>query len=260
MIASRRLISNCLPFYSFGMERDSKGLAIVIKSTKIRERDRLLTLFSPSLGIVNAVSYGARKSIKGIKAPLYTEGTFSLEKGRGGMTLKDIDVISTHDALLEDLDSAQSAMLFSDLILTARSSEPELYALYTAALDALESESFEKVTVEFLVHFLSLEGISGDYTTCPICGKDYDKAEILGFSSSEGVPVCQDCDTMNGALLLPPNARAYLKRSLELDFQDSLDLHVSEEQEHRIFRYLLRTLPFSFPGKLRSLEYGIWRI
>ena len=50
------------------MERESKGLAIVIRSTKIRERDRLLTLFSPSMGIVNVVSYGARKSIRCVKA------------------------------------------------------------------------------------------------------------------------------------------------------------------------------------------------
>ena len=242
------------------MEHDAKGLAIVIRSMKIKERDRLLTLFSPSLGIVNAVSYGSRKSIRAVKAPLYTEGTFSLEKGRSCMTLKDIDVISTHDAVHEDLDLSQSAMLFSDLVLTGKSAEPELYALYSAALDALEYEPYEKVVVEFIVHFLSLEGLCSDYLTCPVCGRDYQKDEVLGFSSSEGVPVCPDCDTMGGTLLLPPNARAYLKRSLELSFSSSLSLVVSENQEHRIFRYLLRTLPFSFPGKLRSLEYGIWKI
>ena len=242
------------------MERDAKGLAIVVKSTKIKERDRLLTLFSPSLGIISAVSYGVRKSIRSIRAPLYTEGTFSLEKGRSGMTLKDIDVISTHDRLLEDLDLSQAAMLFSDLILTSRSEEPELYSLYSSALDALEYEPFEKVVVEFIVHFLALEGFCGDYCTCPVCGREFQEKEVLGFSVHEGVPVCHDCDTMNGALLLPPNARAYLRRSLELSFQDSLSLSVSDEQEHRIFRYLLRTLPFSFPGKLRSLEYGVWKL
>ena len=242
------------------MERDVKALAIVIRTMDVRERDRLLTLFSPSLGLVNVLSYGARKSIKTIKAPLYTEGTFSLEKGRSGWTLKEIDVLSTHDALHEDLDRQQAAMLFSDFIITSKSAEPELYALYSEVLDALESDSYEKVTVEFIVHFLSAEGLSGDYISCPVCGRDYLEGEVIGFSSSEGVAVCRDCDTMNGALLLPPNARAYLKRSLELGFKDSLALVVSEEQEHRIFRYLLRTLPYAFPGRLRSLEYGIWRI
>ena len=223
------------------MDRDSKGLAIVIRSTAIRENDRLLTLFSPSLGFVSAVSYGARKSIKGVKAPLYTEGTFSLEKGRRGMTLKDVDVISTHDYIAEDLDRTQAAM-------------------HTDALDLLETEDAEKVAVEFIVHFLAIEGLSGDYVSCPVCGRPYGSTEILGFSASEGVAVCHDCDTMDGALLLPPNARAYLRRSLEMDLPASLSLGVSSEQEYRIFRYLLRTLPYSFPGKLRSLEYGIWKL
>ncbi len=242
------------------MEHDSKGLAIVIKSDKIRENDRMLTLFSPSLGILHVVSYGARKSIRTVKAPLYTEGNFSLENSRKGTVLKDIDVIATHDALLDDLDRVQSAMLFSDLVLTSRSADPELYALYTSALDALETEPYEKVTVEFIVHFLLIEGLSPDFTHCPVCSRPFRQDEILGFSASEGVPVCHDCDTMQGTLLLPPNARAYLRRSVELSFSEALSLVVSEEQEHRIFRYLLRTLPFSFPGKLRSLEFGIWNI
>ena len=84
------------------MERDAKGLAIVIRSIPVRDYDRLLTLFSPSLGLMNVVSYGSRKSVRSVKAPLYTEGNFSLEKGRRGWSLKDIDVISTHDYLYEE--------------------------------------------------------------------------------------------------------------------------------------------------------------
>ena len=242
------------------MDRDIKTLGIVVRTMNIKERDKLLTLFSPSLGLISIVSYGARKSIKIAKAPLYTEGTFSLEKGRSGWTMKEIDVLSTHDILHEDLDRQQAALLFSDLIITSKSAEPELYILYSEALDALEYEDFKKVTVEFVLHFLSHEGLSGDYISCPVCSRIYQEDEVLGFSSTEGVAVCHDCDTMNGALLLPPNARAYLRRSLELGFKDSLSLVVSAEQEHRIFRYMLRTLPYTFPGRLRSLEYGIWRI
>ena len=187
------------------MERDAKGLAIVIRSIPVRDYDRLLTLFSPSLGLMNVVSYGARKSVRSVKAPLYTEGNFSLEKGRRGWSLKDIDVISTHEGLHDDLDISQSAMLFSDLILVSRTAEPELYSLYVSALDALESHPYE-------------------------------------------------------TLILPPNARAYLRRIQEVGIEKAMDLTVSPEQEHRVFRYLLRTLLLSFPEKLRSIEHGIWKI
>ena len=78
------------------MDRDSKGLAVVLRSERLRENDRLLTLLSVPLGLVSVVSYGARKSIRCVRAPLYTEGVFSLSLSRGNRwSLKDIDVIST---------------------------------------------------------------------------------------------------------------------------------------------------------------------
>lgn len=242
------------------MERDAKGLAIVIRSIPVRDYDRLLTLFSPSLGLMNVVSYGARKSVRSVKAPLYTEGNFSLEKGRRGWSLKDIDVISTHEGLHDDLDISQSAMLFSDLILVSRTAEPELYSLYVSALDALESHPYEKVVNAFVTCFLLQEGLSGDYISCPSCGKVFSKEEVLGFRPDMGVAVCPDCDTMSMTLILPPNARAYLKRIQEVGIEKAMDLTVSPEQEHRVFRYLLRTLLLSFPEKLRSIEHGIWKI
>ena len=66
------------------MEHEAKGLGIVIRTENARESDRVCTIFSPSLGLIRAMSYGARKSVKSIKAPLYTEGTFSLEKNSIG--------------------------------------------------------------------------------------------------------------------------------------------------------------------------------
>ena len=242
------------------MEHDAKGLGIVIRTENARESDRVSTIFSPSLGIVKAISYGARKSIRSIKAPLYTEGTFSLEKSvrSGRWSIRDIDVISTHDYLSEDLEKNMAAALFSDLVITSRSADPRMYKLYTDAIDLLEDTAMESVAIAFIVHFLSAEGLSGDYVACPVCMRPYGDDEVLGFSSMEGVPVCSECDTMNSSLILPPNARRFVRRTLELDIRDAVLLSVSDMQRHRIFRYFLRLLGISFPGKLRSIESGIW--
>ena len=63
---------------------------------------------------------------------------------------------------------------------------------------------------------------------------------------------------MSSSLILPPNARRYVRRTLELDMDNAVLLSVSDLQRHRIFRYFLRLLRLSFPGKLRSIESGIW--
>ena len=83
------------------MERMSKGLAIAIRSEKRKDSDRMLTLLSPDMGLVKVISYGARKSIRALKAPLYTEGIFALERiGQSDFwTIKDVDVISTHERI-----------------------------------------------------------------------------------------------------------------------------------------------------------------
>ena len=243
------------------MERDSKGLAVVVRSERIRENDRLLTLFSIPLGIVRVVSYGARKSTRSVRASLYTEGVFSLARSASGQwSLKDIDVMSTHSSLLEDLGKNMAAMLFSELVVSGRDAGAELYSLYTGALDLLEAYDTESVVISFIVHFLSYMGLSGDYEICPSCQRPYRSDEVLGFSDVEGVAVCSECDTMSGSLILPPNARRFLSRTLSLSLCDSMELRVSPEQRHRIFRYMLRSLSLSFPGKLESLEHGIWEL
>ena len=246
--------------YLCSMEHDAKGLGIVIRTENARESDRISTIFSPSLGIIKAICYGARKSAKSIRAPLYTEGTFSLEKSirSGRWSIRDIDVIATHDYLSADLERNMTASLFSDLVITSRTVDPGMYRLYTEALDLLEDTDAESVAIAFIVHFLSAEGLSGDYLSCPVCLRPYREDEVLGFSSVEGVPVCSECDNMGSSLILPPNARRFVRRTLELDIKEAVQLSVSAMQRHRIFRYFLRLLRISFPGKLRSIESGIW--
>ena len=250
-----------LPIFT-GMEHSSKGLGIVIRSERCKEADRLLTLFSPDSGLVRIISYGARKSIRAIKAPLYTEGTFSLERiGQSELwTIRDIDVISTHEGILSDLGRSMPASLFSELIITGRSADAALYSAYCRALDLLEDHEPESVAIAFIVVFLSLSGFIGDWESCPVCGMPYGDGEVLGFSSAEGVPVCHRCDTMASSLILPPNARRYVQRIQEVGLEDAMLLSVSPMQRHRIFRYFLRMLRLSYPGRLRSIESGIWDI
>ncbi len=239
------------------VEHASKGLGIVIRSDKVRNSDRMLTLLSVPLGIVRVISYGSRKSLKAVRAPLFTEGVFSLERGQSELwTLKDIDVLSSHESLFEDLGKNMAATLFAELILTSGSSDQAVYRLFARALDGLERGDHESIAIAFIVNFLSLSGFIGDWERCPVCRREYGEDEILGFSAPEGVPACHDCDTMAMSLILPPNARRYVRRVLETGLDG--ELSISPMQRHRIFRYFLRLLRLSYPGRLRSLEAGVW--
>lgn len=241
------------------MERDFKTLGIVINAENVRENDRLLTVLTPDRGLVYALSFGSRKSQRAVKAPLYTEGNFSLyEKGEQGQVhLKDVDVISIHEGLSDDLDALVWASLFSELVIKGRYVDGAVYRLFTECLDALEEEDKDRTAIYFLVHYLSLSGLCGDYRICPSCGKSFGETEILGFSTLTATAVCKECDNLNGSLILPPNARRYLARVLELPFANTLELNISEEMGRRISRNLLRSLRYTIPAPLKTLESGL---
>ena len=243
------------------MERDVKGLCLVLKTENTGERDRLLTLFSPSLGMLRCRVYGAQKSKKAAQRPLYSEGNFSLysvpEKHQ--WSYKDSDIIAERHEILEDLDRTVAASLFSELIMTSRSEDPYLYELISGAFDRLTvGEDWRRVTISFVVKFLSFFGTLPGFSECPVCQKVYDEREVLGYNDREGTPCCSACDTAEGAMLLPPNARRFLGRTLEVEFGDTFLLGISEVMTERIFRYVLRLLMRSYPTGLKTLSSGLW--
>lgn len=241
------------------MERDTKGLAIVIKSEKVRESDSLLWLLTPDRGIIKVYCFGSRKSIKSVKAPLYSEGNFSLyQKGeRGQISLKDIDLISTHEGLYDSFDRLTLASLFSELVIKGKATDADIYKLYASSLDALEEYRLDVVASVFILKYLKISGLSGDWRVCPSCGREYNQDETLGFSSLDRVAVCSDCDSTDGIYILPVNARLFCARVLDLDIKECYKLGISDEQIHRIFRYLIRTLGVVFPAALKTIESGL---
>ena len=241
------------------MIRDSKTTGIVIKTENSREKDKLLSILTPDEGVIRVLVYGAQKSVKSIKASLYSEGMFSLYKKKDGdiYTLKDLDIIALHEYISEDLDKIAAAALFSELMIKSRTSEVNLYRLYIDAIDSLEREDYQKVVISFSIKFLSFSGLIGDFKHCPSCLREYKADEVLGFSPILSTAVCHDCDKLEGQMILPPSARRYLERVLSIPMLDSFALNLSKEQLYRIYRYVLRTLERCFPSSLDTLSSGL---
>lgn len=244
------------------MERDLKGLCTVLSSERKGERDRELTLISSDRGVIRARVYGAQKSAKSIKAPLFSDGVFSLYRaGENRISVRDVDIISLRDSILEDIDRATSANLFAELAIKSRVYDENLYMLLTRSLDALALDlGYKRTVIAFVVKFLSMYGTFGDYEHCPVCQRVYSPDEILGYNNRIGASCCQECSTGEEGLILPPKARVFIRECIRRDFSDIFTFSVSEAQEDRIFRFLLRLLLSSFPARIESLSCGIWTL
>ncbi len=241
------------------MERDFKTLGIVVGKTNVRDNDVLLSVLTPDYGVMDVFVYGVRKSSRAVRARLFTEANFSLSrKGENGkVSLKDLDVLSLHEGMDESLEKVGWGSLFSEMVVKAGCQGGEIYSLLASTLDHMEEGDVDRSAIYFMVHFLRLQGLSGDWHSCPKCQKEYEAEEILGFSPVSGCAVCSRCDEMEGTLILPPNARKYLARVYGCTFPQAMALSISGEMVKRISRNLMRSLRYSFPGVLKTLDSGL---
>lgn len=240
------------------MDRDFKSLAIIIKKEKKGERNGLLTLLSPDLGLIKAISFGSARSPKGDRFPLYAEGLFSLsKKGENAIYVKDVEILTDHDWVKNNLDKIGWVTLFSELVILSRLCDSKIYSLYTSVLDEMENKNVDRCAVYFISHFLLIEGLSGDWKVCPMCQREYRDDEILGFSTLSGTACCSSCDTLSSSLILPPNARRYIMYVSSSAIETSLAYKISDEFVKKISHYLVRTLEVSFPARLKTIESGL---
>ncbi len=239
------------------MDRNESALAIVIDSAKFRNVDRLITLLSPVWGIIKVLVYGAQKSKKSVKAPLYTEGSFNVYhvREKNQYSLVDLTPISVHEKISESFEANASASFLSECVLLYKDTDyTTIFSLYTTALDFLEDDKFyhKRVLVQFLLRYLSISGYLPSFTECPICSHVYEQNEVLGFSIDNSFPCCSKCDTMSMHFVLPPNARFYLRDSLRTTFAKAMNFEVSEVQTGRILRYLIRLSESCFSLQFKS--------
>ena len=242
------------------MQRDEKLLGTVINSERSGERDRIISIITPSDGLIRARVYGAQKSSKSIKAPLFSEGIFSIYvPANSNVSLKDADITNIRSEINGDLDRITAATLFSELSLSSRFYDMELYNLLALSLDSLAlGIDYKRITIIFIIKFLTLEGSLSDYESCPVCQKVYSKDEILGYNNVVGSSCCQNCSTGEDRLILPPQARHFIRECIIKDFKSIISFNISSQQEDRIFRFMLRLLSAKKENGIKTLSSGIW--
>lgn len=244
------------------MERNVSSLAIVLHSQRHGQLNRRLKLLSVDFGIIDVISYGARKSLKSVKAEVFTDAQFFLYYNpvKKDYTLKDAQVVATHDDIRDDLSRTYCALFFCELLLKTNGGESAgEYQLLSTALDMLTA--FPKRTDQILIQFVhrvtDLLGLRTDLTSCPICERVYGEKEILSFSSSLSCPCCSACASLDSGMLLPPGARRYLVLTSKLGYEESVLVPLSPTATQRIKNYLLRYAQIITGGTLKTLSAGI---
>lgn len=170
--------------------RDS---GVVLRTHKLGEADRIITILTRDHGKVRAVAKGVRKTKSRfggrLEAPVHADLQFY--EGR------ELDIITQAETLdafalvrqdLECLARAMSMLEAVDLVALERQPSPELYRMLVRALRTLTESQAPLVVPAFFLKLLALEGLQPEVHACTVCGDDDD---LVAWAVEDGGLRCR---------------------------------------------------------------------
>jgi DNA repair protein RecO (recombination protein O) len=181
-----------------------KTEAIVLRSIRYGEADRILHLYTPEHGRLGAIAKGARRARSRFGArlePFFQIGVV-LHEGRGDLyTVTGVDTIDAHAALRESAEALDAAARACDAVSRLFETDephPEVFALLANELTLLASTSTHPAAAQpanglaFRLKLLLAAGIVPQLGSCANCGE---RDHLTGFSAAAGGVVCSSCES-----------------------------------------------------------------
>lgn len=188
-----------------------KTEAIVLRSIRYGEADRILHLYTPRHGRLGAIARGARRARSRFGArlePFFHIRTV-LHEGRGDLhTVTSADTVAAHAQLREHsatLDAAARACDAVTRLFETAEPHPEVFVLLAnelALLSADPANARPANGLAFRLKLLLAAGIMPQLATCAGCGE---QEHLRGFSAAAGGVVCGSCE----AAAFPLGEEAY---------------------------------------------------
>jgi DNA repair protein RecO (recombination protein O) len=178
-----------------------KTEAIVLRSIRYGEADRILHLYTPGYGRIGAIAKGARRSRSRFGARLepFFRISMVLHEGRGDLyTVTGVDTVDAHANLRESaaaLDAAARACDAVARLFETDEPHPEVFALLANQLKLLAGGSDAarpEKALAFRLKLLLAAGIVPQLGSCASCGE---REHLTGFSAAAGGVVCSSCES-----------------------------------------------------------------
>jgi DNA repair protein RecO (recombination protein O) len=187
--------------------------AVVVRTHKLGEADRIVVLLTAEHGKVRAIAKGVRKTksrFGGRLEPL-THVSLLLYQGRELDIVSQAETIDPTRPLMDDLDRLTQGLALLeavDRLTPDREPVPDLYRMLVGALRTLATRPSELVVPAFFWKVLASEGLRPELDRCVRCGTD---GPLVAFDLDEGGTLCRTC---RQGVPLSPDALALLRQIL----------------------------------------------
>jgi DNA repair protein RecO (recombination protein O) len=207
-----------------------KTEAIVLRSIRYGEADRILHLYSRQRGRFGAIAKGARKpkSRFGGRLEPFFRLDLLLHEGRGDLlTVTGVTTVEGYPRLRSSGAAITAAARACDSVLRlldSTESNPPAYNLlchYLALLDdPVEGEGATdlETALSFRLKLALVAGFVPELAACARCGE---AEHLVGFSGAAGGVVCAGCEA--GSFALGEEAHAFMVAALALPLSEAPD-------------------------------------
>lgn len=238
-----------------------RAQGIVVRTTKLGETDRIVTLVTKERGKVRAVAKGVRKPGNKIGGRLEVTSHVLIQayEGRNLDVINQVETIDSFRGIREHygaLTHAVSILEICDQI--AQDGEPNeaLYAMLLGALVEMNERPNPLVAPAFFWKLLALEGFSPELDRCVNCGG---AEPFLSFDIADGGVRCNNCAVSAGIRIHPATLTTLrwivggeLRKALSGVGADDLDGGDPREVIAEIERIALASVEYHFERRLKS--------
>jgi len=225
--------------------------AVVLRTYRLGEADRIVVLLTQEHGKVRAVAKGVRKTTSRIGARLEPMNHVEVlvKPGRGLAVIDEVKLVSVHHRLHSDLSrmSQGMAMLEAvDRIAPDLEPVPAIFELLRRALATLDQQKSPLMLAAFYLKLLAIEGSAPQLGSCVGCGAADD---LVGFDIVQGGTQCGSCRM--GAPF-SGQALEVLRMILGGDLRRALDLGESPAV-HEAHQMVMNMMEAHLERRIRSL-------
>ena len=229
-----------------------KTEAIILRQRKLGEADRILTLYTPALGKLDAKAKGVRKTtsrLSGHLQPL-NRVVVQLAQGHAADVITGVETLDSFRHLRDDLDLLSRGLYIAELSDRMTPEHVHSFPTFRLLLDTLarldKPGDGDQALRFFEMRLLDQSGFRPELDRCVGCLRDLEAVDNF-FAPVAGGAVCRGCvPGLAGPRVLTLNALKLLRLTQRGTYNDLARVRVpadlSDEVERHLRSYIITVL------------------
>jgi DNA repair protein RecO (recombination protein O) len=244
--------------------RTLKTEAVVLRSFRFAEADRVLHLYTLERGRIGAVAKGVRKTTSrfGGRLEPMSQVELMLHQGSGELhTVTGVSLIRPHDRSRSDPYRLRVGLVGLEAMLrlfTEQEANERAFIALTRFLDALDDApsraaarpAHDPLALAFQLKLLWLSGYLPHLESCVECGAG---TELVGYLPSAGGAVCSACSTP-AAIPLSPGGLLGIGQLLHRPLAEAAAIELGERAQRDALAVVTASYEYHGGFRLRTLS------